>query len=102
MSNVFNFSQDFINSSPIRNSVDSNREIIQYNLYTIVDTNVPWRLSGGKAGDTCHGLALGSSVVCGKEIDSTVEQGYIPGCCTLGSACCQAIYLSTGRLSVVR
>ena len=45
---VLNFTQEFLNSNPIKNFVDTNWEIIQYNLYTIMDTTVPWKLSYGK------------------------------------------------------
>ena len=47
-SKVLNFTQEFLNSNPINNSMDTNWEIIQRNLYTIIDTAVPWKLSHRK------------------------------------------------------
>ena len=44
-SKVLNFIQEFLNSNPIKNYVDTNWEIIQHNLCTIMDTTVPWKLS---------------------------------------------------------
>ena len=47
-SKFLNFIQVFINSNPLKNYVDANLEIIQHNLFTIMDTTVPWKLSYGK------------------------------------------------------
>ena len=47
-SKVLNFTQEFLNSNLIKNSVDTNWESMQHNLYTIMDTAVPWNLSHGK------------------------------------------------------
>ena len=47
-SKVLNFTQEFMNSNPIKNSVDANWEIIQHSLCTIMDTAVPCKLSHGK------------------------------------------------------
>ena len=72
-SKFLNFTQEILNSSPITYSVNTNRRIIQHNLYAAMDTTVSWKLC--HESDTCNGLALGSSTVCKKEIDSTVELG---------------------------
>ena len=40
-SKVLNFTQEFLNLNPIKNSVDTNWEIMQHNLCTIMDTTVP-------------------------------------------------------------
>ena len=40
-SNFFNFSQWFPYSSPITNSMDTNWEIMQHDLHTVMDTTVP-------------------------------------------------------------
>ena len=47
-SKVLNFTQVFLNSNPIKNSVHTNWEIIQHDLCTIMDTTVQWKLSHGK------------------------------------------------------
>ena len=45
---------------------------MQLNLCAIMNTTVLWKLC--HVSDTCNGLALGSSAVCGGEISSTVAQ----------------------------
>ena len=69
-SKALNFTQEFLNSNPIKNLVDTNWEFIQHNLCTIVDTTVPWILSHGKR--HLPWISIGSSE---EEINSTVEQG---------------------------
>ena len=49
--------------------MNTNWEIIQHNLYTNMDTNLL-----ATENDTRHGLDIGSSAVCGKEINSNVKQ----------------------------
>ena len=43
-----NLTQEFVNSNPNKNSVDTNWEIIQHNPYTIMERNVPWKSNNGK------------------------------------------------------
>ena len=59
---VLNFTQEFLNSNPIMNSVDTNWEIIQHNLYAIMDTTVPWKSSHGKRHLPLIGLRIKRSM----------------------------------------
>ena len=47
-SNVLNFTQESLNSYPIKHFVETNWEIIQRNLCTIMDATVPWNMSHRK------------------------------------------------------
>ena len=70
---VLNFTQEFLNSNPMKHSVDTNWKNIHHSLCTIMDTTEPWKLS--TKSETLHEYVLESSEVREKDINSTVEQG---------------------------